>query len=586
MRHNFFVVLAIGALLAQGTLAQWPNGIPTRCPTLAINSPLTAETSVVSASTSMIGFGSATQAFGTALYGKDHLTNPTLYAGWTNSATVGTGYNQYFYDTTSNATLIAQANQNFASAYACLAARTATVSDTTSTSLPIQLNPGVYNFLQPMQWTGTVTLNGSGSADSLFILRAPSWTIAPTAAWQSINNGNPQNVHILGTTGNPAFSCTNSVGLFAHLYSGGGIVSLSTCNGNVTIYAPTVSNSNSRINGYGCTVNACTAPIIPSGAPVAPPPVAPPVAPSTFSCPALGSAVGYALVDSTSVSIGGVSSNFIGSVASAYGTVSGIPPSTISSGTVQNSTSAALSAYLDLSNIATFNAGFFQNSNCTFISQGTYNNAVFTPGMYCTPNPASDILTFTGTLTLNAQSTAAAPFFFYSGSIVFGTNLAMNLANGAVAGNVVWNGNNVMTIGDGVSGAGVVLGSSIVLSAPGSTHNVTWLGAFGPKQGTALNNNVTLIAQNCTVASYIYVPPPPPPFAPPPIAAPVSPPVSPPIAPPTVPTVPIATPFQNQQTSTNSAAIAGAVLGGVAVVVSLAVAFKLWSMYNSRYARA
>jgi hypothetical protein len=250
---------------------------------------------------------------------------------------------------------------------------------------------------------------------------------------------------------------------------------------------------------------------------------------------------------------------------------------------VQNGTTPALNAYLAFSTISTFNAGFFQNSNCTFLAQLTYTNATFTPGAYCTPNPASDVLTFVGTLTLDARSTAGAYFFFYSGSTVFSPNLAMTLANGAVAGNVVWNGNNLMTIGDGVSGAGIVLGSSVVVSPAINKYKVTWLGSFGPKQGLTLSNNVTLVAQNCTVATYAYVPPPPPPFVPPPVVTPVSPPVSPPVAP---PSVPIATPFQNQQTSTNSAAIAGAVLAGVAVVISLAVAFKLWSMYNARYSRA
>jgi hypothetical protein len=562
MKFNSGVVFAI--LLASAAFSD-AQILPQSCPTLSIISTGSADHQVTFSDNFLIGGGTAIQTASYSFLNQNILTNPNSFPGWTTSVPGynGTGVIQAgtLCESAFCTSLVLQAQENNNAARICLLGRPATSTDIVSTVLNGTIPPGIYDFSQFMTLSSAVVFDGLGSPDSIFVLRAPRWTISSTGIIFVTNRGNVQNLYFIATQ--DTINILSPPGITGHFFAQTQILIQGT-NGAITASAPSIANSNSAINGLNCTVNACFAPITPPTAPVAPvAPVAPPSGPS-YSCPALGPLVtGYAVLSQAKVTVNGISSAFSGSVASAFGTVTGIPPATITDGVVQNGTSTAVDALASAGAIQLCIAPYVTNSNCTVIT-ATQTTGNFTPGVYCL---VSGTLTFNGVTTLNGQNSSGSIFTFIAPNIVFGSTFVATLTNATAAGNIAWSGTNAVTINSGAQGAGNVFsGTSMTTGVNGST--IVWNGGLYDIRGTGANftANVTVTAQNCTAASFCYNPIAAP-TQPPPVVAPLAPPVmpAPVVAPALVPTE------VNELASIFDLAIVGIVLAGVALAVAIGV---------------
>ncbi len=563
----FLFVAAIMSLVLASVIPQ-ARAVP-YCPTFEHIVPDNLTSTVAAFASTYItnSAGATTMNSGAVALAQYIILNEFSYTGFQDSPIFpGLGHIAQLYDQGKYLAQVQTITQNVVYAASCLAYRSPTVVDSSTVILSGTITPGIYDFTasSTIDVIGQLTFDGQGSSNSLFILRASIWNLLGTVSFSSINGGNFQNIWFVSTVSSSTTGINiNSVpALAAHFVALYSRISVVSSNVVGTFTSEFLLTNTIDLQLLGCTVDACTAPATPPApaAPVAPPPVAPvapgaptapPVAPPTpppsVTCPALGSAASFAVTSAadmrflnTQFSHSVVSNGNVGSGATF--TVTGIPPSVVINGTVQNGTIASVAAISGVQFIAACIAQYPTLINCTKLNSHLFiQNQTFTPGVYCvdlTNAGNNPLLTFDVNITFDGQNQTAPKFIFQGVRIDFSAQYTASLINGATAGNIIFGFSSTVRLLDGITGYGTIISPDIHV-APNHI-GVAWDGhLFSTLGGLDISGNTTINTTSCTATTFCYNPP-----VAPPIAAPVSPPIKPP-----TPVAPAQTPTEKSEVS-------------------------------------
>jgi len=209
------------------------------------------------------------------------------------------------------------------------------------------------------------------------------------------------------------------------------------------------------------------------------------------TAPSLGTAQSYAVLGGSTVTNTGPSV-IGGDLGVSPGlAATGFPPGTVSAGAIHAGDAAALSAQNSLTTAYNSAAGQVCTQDLTGQDLG---GKTLTPGVYCFTTSGA----LTGTLTLNAQGSAAAVFIFKFGSTLTtagGSSVVM--INGGSQCNVFWQVGSSATLGTTTSFAGNILALTSITATTGAN-------IIG--RALARNGAVTLDTNNITPASCTPVP--------------------------------------------------------------------------------
>jgi len=207
----------------------------------------------------------------------------------------------------------------------------------------------------------------------------------------------------------------------------------------------------------------------------------------------LGTAGSYAVLAGTTVTNTGPSV-ISGDLGVSPGTaVTGFPPGTVNSGTINAGNAAAADAQADLTTAYNDAAGRVKSASIGgFIGAGQ----TLAPGVY----NATSSLDVGGSLTLDADGDPNAVFIFQAGSTLgTDTGTTVLLSNGAQACNVFWQVGSSATLKTSSAFAGTILALTSIAVQTGDTITGRVL---------ARNGAVTLDDDTITVPSCATSPPP------------------------------------------------------------------------------
>jgi hypothetical protein len=215
-----------------------------------------------------------------------------------------------------------------------------------------------------------------------------------------------------------------------------------------------------------------------------------PIPVAAQTAPSLGTAQSYAVLGGSTVTNTGPSV-IGGDLGLSPGTaVTGFPPGTVVGGAIHAADAAALSAQNSLTTAYNSAAGQACTQDLTGQDLG---GKTLTPGVYCFSTSAA----VTGTLTLNAQGSAASVFIFKIGStLTTASGSSVVMTNGGSQCNVFWQVGSSATIGTSTSFAGNIL----ALTSISLTTSAKVVGRALARNGavTLDTNNVT--PSTCSVA--------------------------------------------------------------------------------------
>ena len=201
------------------------------------------------------------------------------------------------------------------------------------------------------------------------------------------------------------------------------------------------------------------------------------------TAPSLGTAQSFAVLGGSTVTNTGPSV-IGGDLGLSPGTaVTGFPPGTVVGGAIHAADASALSAQNSLTTAYNSAAGQACTQDLTGQDLG---GKTLTPGVYCFSTSGA----VTGTLTLNAQGSAAAVFIFKMGStLTTASGSSVVMTNGGSQCNVFWQVGSSATIGTSTSFAGNIL----ALTSISLTTGANVIG-----RALARNGAVTLDTNNIT----------------------------------------------------------------------------------------
>ena len=185
-----------------------------------------------------------------------------------------------------------------------------------------------------------------------------------------------------------------------------------------------------------------------------------PVAAQT--APTLGTAASFEVLGGSTVTNTGPSVVNADLGVSPGTAITGFPPGTVN-GTIYTADAVALQAQNDLTTAYNSLAG---QSPCTDLSSQDLGGLTLTEGVYCFSSTAQ----LTGTLTLDAQSNAAAVFIFQIGSaLTTASNSAVVVENGGTGCNVWWQVGSSATLGTTTAFEGNILALQDITLTTGAT---------------------------------------------------------------------------------------------------------------------
>jgi Ice-binding-like len=178
--------------------------------------------------------------------------------------------------------------------------------------------------------------------------------------------------------------------------------------------------------------------------------------------------------------------------------VTGVPPGTVTGGSIHAADAAAAQAQTDLTTLYNQLAGTSCNTDLTGQDLG---GMTLTPGVYCFSSSAQ----LTGTLTLNAQGNPNAVFLFKMGStLTTASASSVLLINSASSCGVFWQVGSSATLGTGTSLAGSIVALTSITLNTGASVAGRALARNGAV--TLDNNHVTFCSGNSGLPG---LPPPP-----------------------------------------------------------------------------
>lgn len=299
------------------------------------------------------------------------------------------------------------------------------------------LTPGVYASAAALSNTGTLTLDGQGSTDAIFIFQVEAaLNLAAGAKIQLTNGATPTNVfwQVQGAVTIGAGATFSGMLLANAAITLGAddtlIGSALSRNGAITIDGGSVSTS----PGFGGAGSAPT--LIP-----------------------LGTAGNFSLLGNSISNTAATHANL--DVGVTPGAIIGFPPGT-TSGAIHTDDSAASLAMNDFSSAYTAAA----TRSKTALIAGDLNGQTFTAGVY----RAGAAVGVTGTVTLDGGGDPSSVFIFQiKAALGIAAGARIVLINDARPGNVFWQVVGAVTLGAGVHFTGTILGNAAISIGTGAT---------------------------------------------------------------------------------------------------------------------
>jgi hypothetical protein len=286
------------------------------------------------------------------------------------------------------------------------------------------LPPGVYNSTAgTFGITGTVTLDGQGNPDAVFIFQAASTLItASNSTVALINGAQAKNVFW-------------SVGSSATLGTGTSFKGTIMAQASITVTTGATIEGRALTQTAAVTLDTNTISIL-----TIIPPVPPPLPPVILSAVNLGTAANFAILAGSTITNTGTS-NVNGNIGLSPGTaVTGFPPG-ITNGAFNLADATAATAKLDLT--AAFLDAAGRTGAVTVPTE--LGGTTLPPGVY---NSAAGTFGITGTLTLDGRNNPNAVFIFQAAStLITASSSKVVLINGAQANNVFWQVGSSATLG-------------------------------------------------------------------------------------------------------------------------------------------
>lgn len=308
------------------------------------------------------------------------------------------------------------------------------------------LPPGVYNSTAgTFGITGTVTLDGLGNPDAVFIFQAASTLITASNSTVALING-AQAKNVFWQVGSSATLGTGTV-----------------FRGTILAQASITVTTGATIEGRALTQTAAvtldsnTISIL-SVIPVTPTP------PPAVAVPAvnLGTAANFAVLAGATITNTGASI-VNGNIGLSPGTaVTGFPPG-ILNGAFNLADASAATAKLDLA--TAFNDAAGRTGAVTVPTE--LGGTTLPPGVY---NSAAGTFGITGTLTLDGQNNPNSVFIFKAAStLITASSSKVLLINGARADNIFWQVGSSATLGTYSIFKGNILAQASITATTGAT---------------------------------------------------------------------------------------------------------------------
>ncbi|HEV7663920.1 MAG TPA: ice-binding family protein [Chloroflexota bacterium] len=333
------------------------------------------------------------------------------------------------------------------------------------------LPAGVYCFSSSAQLTGALTLDAQGNANAVFIFKIGSTlTTATNASVVPINGASPSNV--FWQVGSSATLGTSTAFV-------GNILALTS----ITLNTGTVLSGRALARNGAVTLDTNTVGL-----------VSLPAAPSSASAaPSLGSASGFLVLASTTVTNTGATTVNANLGVSPGTAVTGFPPGLVVGGTIHSADTLAGQAQTDTTAAYTSLVGRTCPGGNDLTGQNL-GGKTLTAGVYCFSSSAQ----LTGVLTLDAQGNADAVFIFKIGStLTTATNASVVTINGASPCNVFWQVGSSATLGTTTAFAGNI----IALTSITLTTGTVVAGRALARNGAVTMDSNTISLVGCGAAS-------------------------------------------------------------------------------------